>query len=64
MPVIQTNKWVCEVCGKEVLDTKETFPYSDPVVIPPGEVEWKYVGKIPNEKLACPDCQNKLAERK
>lgn len=56
MPVYQINMWVCEVCDKTLSTTEETSPYSDPVVKPPNNIEWGYVGDGPNEKLACPEC--------
>lgn len=56
MPIFQTNRWVCEVCGKEVSTTEKTTPYSDPVVSNLYGQEWEYVGEPFNEKLACPDC--------
>uniref|UniRef100_A0A6H1ZBM8 Uncharacterized protein n=1 Tax=viral metagenome TaxID=1070528 RepID=A0A6H1ZBM8_9ZZZZ len=56
MPIYQTNRWVCEVCGKGVSVTKVTSPYDDPVVVNPNGEKWDYVGEFPSEKLACPDC--------
>jgi hypothetical protein len=56
MPVYQTNIWICEICGKIISVTEETTPYSDPVVVPPTDIDWNYVGEFPNEKLSCPDC--------
>jgi hypothetical protein len=59
MPVYQINVFVCEVCSKSVSTTKETSPYSDPVVVPPNNEKWEYIGESPNEKLACDDCFTK-----
>ncbi len=56
MPIYQVNIWVCEVCNKTVSTAEETSPYSDPVIVPPNDEEWDYVGDHPDEKLACPNC--------
>ena len=56
MPIYQTNLWICELCGHTEATVEETCPYSDPVVVPPGGVEWDYIGTGADEKLACPKC--------
>lgn len=52
MTIIQKNEWICEVCGKTETDTLETFPYCDPVVVPPRD-GWDYNA---DNKLVCPEC--------
>jgi hypothetical protein len=56
VPIYQTNLWVCEVCGKHSVTTQKTDPYSDPVVVPSDGEAWEFIGKAPDEKLACPGC--------
>ena len=56
MPIYQTNRWICEICGKEIIVTEEVFPYSDPVVCSPNGEEWDY---ILDDKLACSNCIQK-----
>ena len=62
MPVIQINVWICEVCGYIATETSHTFPYADPVVEPPNDIEWEYIGA--DEKLACPACVVKHESQK
>ena len=57
MPVYQINVWVCEVCNRVGKTAAETFPYSDPVVVPPDHEDWEYIGERGAELLACPSCQ-------
>jgi hypothetical protein len=60
MSVYQTNLWVCEVCGKHSVAANEVSPYSDPVVFPPEGEKWDYVGEPLHEKLACPECVDRV----
>jgi len=50
------NIWTCENCGIISVTTEKTSPYSDPIVLPPNDEEWDYIGEFPNEKLCCPKC--------
>jgi len=62
MPIYQINLWICEVCSKQFVVATEVWPYSDPTVVPPDGIEWSYVGELPDEKLACPECLKKESE--
>ena len=56
MAIYQTNVWTCEICGYISFNSFEVGMYDDPVICPPDNEEWDFVGDWPNEKLACPDC--------
>lgn len=59
MPIIQTNIWICEICGHISSKVNEVSSYDDPVVTPPNNEIWDYTGDFPNEKLTCPNCLQK-----
>lgn len=64
MPIVQINVWICEVCRFTATVVEKPAPYSDPVVGPPNDSQWGYVGEAPNEKLACPQCMHKDTRKK
>lgn len=65
MPIFQTNRWVCEACGRTEQETLEVSPYSDPVVHMPQDQGWDYIWINKKELLVCPECvSSKWEERK
>jgi len=61
MGIIQINLWSCENCNhKENTVLLDLTPYSDPVISPPNNLEWKYLEVNGKELLCCPECVSKL----
>lgn len=57
MPIYQTTRFVCDICKREVSETKEVDLHSEDNVFIEG---WDYTPDY--DKLACPVCsfQNKI----
>lgn len=49
--IIQTNLFICEVCGATESHSEQTSPYSDPIVQPPKG--WNYDA---NDRWVCAVC--------
>ena len=56
--IIQTNTWICGICGKTESTVEEVSAHSDVVTNEPRK-GWGYVyshNPEINDRLACPEC--------
>lgn len=74
--IIQTNTFICEICGRMESVTKEVGIYDDPVIIFPENTRpvilcpendkwgYRYISDGGDDKLRCPECLRELRDNK
>ena len=55
--IIQTNTWVCEVCGAFSVESHRVRMHADEIIVTPAD--WDYRTVDGAEKLCCAECVEK-----